>query len=161
MSFPWMTNTQIQQSTGLTAYKDHTPHMRSQPTKPTSRCGIHDARGSRRWDEWNRQKSGGMSKIEGGSTFTMAAPTSTAESRLLPAGRNKLLPVGNVNVDPKITQGEYHTGKMKIQYYARRKDRQTVALTSRRLFPPVSGYMAASHCQRTTRRCYRSPDTIL
>ena len=98
MSFPWMTNTQIQQSTGLTAYKDHTPHMRSQPTKPTSRCGIHDARGSKRWDEWNRQKSGGMSKIEGGSAFTMAAPTSTAESRLLPAGRNKLLPVGNDSV---------------------------------------------------------------
>ena len=61
MSFPWMTNTQIQQSTGLNTYKDHSPHMRSTPTKPTSKSGIHDARGSRRWDEWNRQKQGGIS----------------------------------------------------------------------------------------------------
>ena len=43
MSFPWMTNTQIQQSTGLNTYKDHSPHMRSTPTKPTSKSGIHDA----------------------------------------------------------------------------------------------------------------------
>eukprot|EP00943_MAST-04B_sp_MAST-4B-sp1_P004341 g4341.t1 len=101
MSFPWMTNTQIQQSTGLSSYKDHKPHMRSTPTKPTSKSGIHDARGSRRWDEWNRQKVGGMSKIGGGNAIFTAAPTSTAESRLLPAGRNKLLHVGKVDADPK------------------------------------------------------------
>jgi hypothetical protein len=99
-----MTNTQIQQATGLTEYKDHSPHMRRVPQRPTGKSGIHAPRGDHRWTEWERQQVGGMSKVEGGNVGLVAAPTSCAETRLLPAGRTKTMHVDKTGVSPKLKQ---------------------------------------------------------
>ena len=45
-----------------------------------------------------------MSKVEGGNVGLVAAPTSCAETRLLPAGRTKTMHVDKTGVSPKLKQ---------------------------------------------------------
>ena len=78
--------------------------MRMAPQRPQAKSGIHEPKGAKRWAEWERQKKQGMQNVPGGDAVLAAAPTSTAESRLLPAGRAKILHVGKFGKSPKLKQ---------------------------------------------------------